>query len=61
MKFILTPQKPRLSHQEKRGFVHNILFCNAVPKRYIYIYIYIYTLYTLIQILLFAFKLFCYT
>ena len=39
MKFILTPQKPRLSHQEKRGFVHNILFCNAVPKRYIYIYI----------------------
>lgn len=29
--------KPRLSHQEKRGFVHNILFCNAIPKHYIYI------------------------
>lgn len=52
MKFTLTPQKPRLSHQEKRGFVHNILFCNVVPKYYIY---------TLIQILLFAFKLFSYT
>ena len=37
MKFTLTPQKPRLSHQEKRGFVHNILFCNVVPKDYIYI------------------------
>ena len=55
MKFTLTPQKPRLSLQEKRGFVHNILFCNVVPKHYIY------TLYTLIQILLFAFKLFSYT
>ena len=39
MKFTLTPQKPRLSHQEKRGFVHNILFCNAIPKHYKYIYI----------------------
>lgn len=51
MKFTLTPQKPRFSHQEKRGFVHNILFCNAIPKHYIY---------TLILIL-FAFKLFSYT
>ena len=55
MKLLLMPQKPRLSHQERRGFVHNILFCNVVPKHYIY------TLYILIQILLFAFKLFSYT
>lgn len=43
---IKQPQKPRLSHQEKRGFVHNILFYNAIPKHYIY------TLYVLKQILL---------
>lgn len=55
MKFTLTPQKPRFSLQEKRGFVHNILFYNAIPKHYIY------TLYVLMQILLFAFKLFSYT
>ena len=54
MKFTLTPQKPRISLQEKRGFVHNILFCNAIPKHYIYI-IYINTN------IIIAFRLFSYT